>query len=197
MSPLSVEIGDFDGNGHDDLVASFADKSIKWYPFDKATGQFSSGHAVALNENRAYALQYLTVGDINGDLLPDILGVFSESSKVVWYRNKLLNQNDGPSLRFNEGFMAITENEVYLKSPRKVMLVDMDNDKKLDLLTSSFSNPKILLFKNDGLGSFNSPPITIVENQGFAKGFTVGNFDGDADGLMDIAYSLLTSSGSV
>ena len=42
VSPLSVEIGDFDGNGHDDLVASFADKSIKWYPFDKATGQFSS-----------------------------------------------------------------------------------------------------------------------------------------------------------
>ena len=111
----------------------------------------------------------------------------------MWYRNKLLNQNDGPSLRFNEGFMAITENEVYLKSPRKVMLVDMDNDKKLDLLTSSFSNPKILLFKNDGLGSFNSPPITIVENQGFAKVSQSGTLMAMRMGswILPILYSLL------
>ena len=195
VSPVSIEIGDFDGNGHEDFVASYATKEIKWYSFDKVSNNFSSGHLVAGSEARSYSLEYLTVGDINGDLQPDILGVIPESNRVLWYANKFLQENDNPVLRFNENSNLIQNDETVLKSPRKSILTDMDNDGSMDLIVSSFSNPKILLFKNDGSGTFSSP-ITIVDNQMFAKGFTIGNFDGDAAGLKDIAYSLLTSTGS-
>ena len=52
-----------------------------------------------------------------------------------------------------------------------------------------------MLFKNDGSGNFASP-LTLIEKQGSASALTVGNFDGDEAGLLDVAYALLSPTGT-
>ena len=189
-APLSIETADFNGDGHADFVASFANTKLKWFA-NNGNGTFSAGREIASLEVRANSLQYLKVGDLNGDLQPDIFGVFPADNKLVWYSN--VGSSD--SSRFDGNASIIFQDANIFKSPRKAQLADMDNDGSMDLVASSFSNPKIMLFKNDGSGNFTSP-ITVIEQQGSANALTVGNFDGDEAGLLDIAYSLLSPTGT-
>ena len=189
-APHSIEIADFNGDGNEDFVVSFANTKLKWFA-NNGDSTFSAGREIASAETRSNHLQYLKVGDLNGDLQPDVFGVFPNENKLVWYEN--VGSSDAS--RFDGNASIIFQDANIFKSPRKAQLADMDNDGTMDLIASSFSNPKIMLFKNDGSGNFASP-LTLIEKQGSASALTVGNFDGDEAGLLDVAYALLSPTGT-
>jgi hypothetical protein len=85
--PESVAVGDFNGDGHPDLVtANFLSNSISELLYDPSAGfgsiaQFDVGQEPG----------FVTVGDFNGDNAPD-LAVANEDDSTV---SVLLNLNDG------------------------------------------------------------------------------------------------------
>ena len=117
------------------------------------------------------------VGDLNGDSIPEIIVVCSDTANTV-------------AVYSSDGSEAYIEDIVYRGGlARDVEIGDWDGDSALDILVSLFNpigNPEnpidVLLLKNDGTGGFNaSPLITIAE-----KTNGIALKDVDADGDLDI-----------
>ena len=165
--PESVAVGDFNGDGKQDLAVAnlFGDASIL---LGDGTGNFSA----PTNFTAGDAPISVVVGDFNGDGKQDLAVANYQSENV----SILLGDGAG-------NFSAPTNFTVGNGSPRSVAVGDFNGDGKQDLaVVTQFSN-NIVVLLGDGAGNFSAP--TYFGNGAYPSSVVVGDFNND--GNQDLA----------
>jgi hypothetical protein len=170
--PLSVVVGDVDGDGDLDLLTANSFGHSVSVRLNDGQGSFS---APATNPNPAVGnLPFnVVLGDVDKDGDLDLL---------------VANAGDGTvSMRLNNGqgnftMPATNPDLVVGNDPRSVTLGDVDGDGDLDLLTANSSANTVSVRLNNGQGNFTAPatnPNPAVGND--PRSVVVGDLDGDGD----------------
>ena len=156
---VSIEVGDFDGDGDTDLVSANDDSNSVTVLLNCGDGVFQS-HA---SYDVGTCPQDVAVGDLNGDGILD-LAVANEFSENV-------------SLLFGggDGTFGPTANYDVTFTPHTVVLEDFDNDGDLDLFVMNFFSVEKML--NDGIGKFSD--LQVVAN--FGETLSIADFNNDGN----------------
>ncbi len=174
-SRSQVFSGDFDGDGDMDIVASnrsmWGTPGIWWYEND-GTGSFTE-HSVWLP---GYDVWRPAVGDLNGDLIPDIVAVGCCGNGYV---HVFINDGTGHFTHYQPNH--------YFDCIDGMWLNDIDVDGDLDITVAKYYNApeEFEALLNNGTGTGWS----WVQLTGDASNYTDGSIarDMDLDGLPDIA----------
>jgi Ca2+-binding RTX toxin-like protein len=198
FSPLttarSVVAADINGDGYLDAVAVGGENGLSSFPYnysDKFTvlTNDKAGGAIPLNGfinnpapipfvNPTHVTTTLTsvaVGDINSDGQTDFIATDGQSS-VIYTK---LNSSSSPG-----GFSNVASSVINLASganPHAVLLVDINGDSKLDIVTANKGTHNISILTGNGDGTFNSAIDTSVGTAPTAVVFSDLNADGKQD----------------
>lgn len=179
-----MAIGDLTGNGFKDLVFSTQDVinmgfNLRWMEHLDGNGTF--GNQQIIPENPTTISQGITLGDIDGNGLLDIIVSASAASdrSITWYRN-LGNGN------FSSGNVVITN----FSNATGIAVGDIDGDGYLDIVSGTSNTGVMSWFKNlDGQGNFGPPiPIGSSGNPGYNV-LRLHLVDIDGDGDLDVVGS--------
>ncbi|MGE3465592.1 MAG: FG-GAP-like repeat-containing protein [Pyrinomonadaceae bacterium] len=170
--PNNVVIGDFNGDGVQDLVtinAQFGTASI-------LLGNGDGTFAAAVNYSVASDPFSIAVGDLNGDGVQD-LAVAREQSAVLI----LIGIGDGTFAPY-VSYSAPSR-------PVSVAIADLDGDGDNDLATANVNSDDVSFLPGNGDGTFGA---AVKFPAGDAPGsIVIGDFNGDGD--HDLATTNLTS----
>lgn len=192
IAPVSVAVGDFNGDGKRDLAVVNSGSANVSVLLGNGDGTFQSAINYGVGSLHPTSL---AVGDFNGDHRLDLVVANGSANSV----SILLGNGDGTfqnPVQYNLGVSATY-----------VTVADFNNDTKSDLLVSTQpvgplyqGTLNILLGRGDG--TFDSPiTTTITSFQGTTPFVAVGDFN--ADGKLDVAtgnavvYSGGTTDGNV
>jgi sugar lactone lactonase YvrE len=172
-NPVSIAVGDFNGDGVQDLAIS-------------NLGQWNNGNAgyvtillgkgdgtfkvQATRPATGYTSDALAVGDFNGDGVPD-LAVVNEGSNANSYKSSvtiLLGKGDGT-------FTATSPSPSVGSSPTAIVVGDFNGDSKADLAVADQGGLTILLGKGDGTFTTGAAPSAPV----FSNYILAADFNGD------------------
>lgn len=168
-APISVAVGDFNGDGKSDIVtANNASQNVS-----VLLGNGTGGFGIAKNFKVASRPTSVTVGDFNGDGKSDLAVTSSFFNNV----SVLLGNGDGT-------FNSATQFDVGT-NPNFVVVGDFNTDGKSDLAVANSDSNNVSVLLGDGTGGF-----------GIATNFDVGLnpvsitvIDFDKDGNSDLAVA--------
>ncbi len=187
VGPVSVAVGDFNGDGIPDLAVANCPR------FDQgATGSVTillgngDGTFTAQAENPDAGGQplFITAGDLNGDGIPDLVvsdmnGGYPELGNLT----VLIGKGDG-------SFTPTTVSPQTGSIPYSVAVADFNGDGKADLAVANAGSKTITVLLGNGDGTFAAPLTTAAgADPVFAA---VGDFNGD--GIPDLAAANNTTS---
>ena len=178
-----LEVADMDGDGDFDLILkqnSSSPNKLVWLEND-GSNQFDSTHTIATD---SFVVNSVVPADIDNDGDIDIMVITPVNFNLAWL------ENDGTGQFLNNHSIE------YTNKIKAIDLADMDDDGDLDILSSNnrylyiyndttYSTSygyQLIIYKNNGDGSFNSAPgdnITDVDVR------SVMAADLDADGDLD------------
>ena len=168
----SVFVADMDNDGDMDIVsASSEDDAIAWYENTTAapgTPSFSAAD-VATSADGA---QSVFAADMDSDGDMDIVSASYNDDAIAWYDN---NGNSDPS-------WSASDIATSADGATSIYAADVDGDGDMDLLSSSFSDDKIVWYENNGSQSFTAHSISTSADEAFS----VYAIDLDRDGDMDV-----------
>lgn len=174
VQPGPVVVGDFNNDGHPDLVvANYLNDTIGVL-LNAGDGTFAAQVTYPLD---GYPLS-VALGDFDGDGRPDVAVATADVSTVSILRNR----GDGtfaPELTYAAG-----------GSPRSLAVGDFNGDGTLDLAvvilaSTMIDQPGVSLLLNEGTGAFAAPiPVAAGE---WPTLVAAGDFDGD--GSLDLAVT--------
>jgi hypothetical protein len=184
-----VAVGDLYGDGEADLVvwAPGSNQSLTVLG-DFANGQFNRGAGYAINLPKPFppddprSESRLTVGDVNGDGLVDVV-TLNQASVFVFLNQGAATFVPGPGgdPRQLTPTLALPLNA--LQNPgtvsRALRLADINGDNAIDILAQL--NDQVVAFVNTGAGTF-SDPVTVIPS-GIVS-FVPTDVNGD--GLVDL-----------
>ena len=171
-SPLSVAVGDFNGDGNLDLAVANEVGGCVTILLGDGTGNFTLTSSPAAGDEPVS----VAVGDFNGDGKLDLAvanwGYFSASTVDI-----LLGDGAG---KFTLASSTLTGSD-----SDAVAVGDFNGDGKLDLAVANRSGNNVSILLGDGAGNFTltSSPATGSEPYSVA----VGDFNGD--GKLDLAVA--------
>ncbi len=153
-SPVSVTVGDFNGDGKSDLAVANAGSSNVSVLLGTGTGSFGT----ATNFTVGTVPRSVTVGDFNGDGKSD-LAVANGSNNNVSVLLGTGTGSFGPATNFTVG-----------SSPRSVAVGDFNGDGKSDLATANYNGGNVSVFLNADptatvtITDVSQPPISLTIN---------------------------------
>lgn len=160
----SAAIGDMNGDGHLDVVVVTGGLAVY---ANNGSGALAFSSSVGVPNTPTF----LALGDVDGD--GDLDVAVNGSSTVV-------------RLHFNNGAGVITPFNEYVTfgNPREVVLADLDEDGDLDLAYAHSTERKIVVRKNNGLGTFGAQAAYDVEAALNPNNLIAADMDGD--GALDL-----------
>ncbi|OUJ68774.1 FG-GAP-like repeat-containing protein [Hymenobacter crusticola] len=167
QAAFDVAVGDVDGDGDLDFVASNGGSQTVSVRLNNGAGSFSTGQEVSVDIT-GFAVVLADV-DNDGDL--DMMVAYYYGSDVVIR----LNNGDGT---FSKG-QTVDAGGL----PADLAMGDVDGDGDLDLLVSAFLGG-VDVRRNDGAGNFSGTQRVAALNT-----FNLGDVDGDGDLDMVGSYS--------
>jgi hypothetical protein len=175
LQPVSLAAVDIDGDDDIDvLAASIGDNKVTWYENLNAAGSF--GVQQIITTAAAQPLM-VSVGDLDGDLDPDVIVASQDDDTVAWYEN-----TDGAGT-----FGPETTLSTILKGASSGVPVDMDNDGDLDVLIAGQNDDTVSWFENtDGAGTFSTENVISTDDD--APKCAIG-VDFDSDGDADVVVT--------
>jgi hypothetical protein len=162
-SPLSVTLGDVNGDGKLDLLTANTASNNVSVRLGDGLGGFAGSTDVAVGASP----QSVTLGDVNRDGKLDLLTANTGGS---------LNT---VSVRLGDGLGGFTgsTNVGVGSGPVSVTLGDVNRDGKLDLLTSNLNSNTVSVRLGDGLGDFTGSTEVGVGSLPYS--LTLGDVNGD------------------
>jgi len=165
----SIFAADMDRDGDMDVLYSSSKDEIVWCENNGV--EIFTPHVIT---NNADNIDLIFTADLDSDGDMDVLSTFYHSDnydgKIVWYEN---NGNE----HFKSHIIATTGHTI-----SSIYAVDIDNDKAIDILTTSSSNNTVILFENDGAEHFIDHVIT-TDADGARSVYAA---DVDSDGDLDV-----------
>jgi len=175
-SPLGAAVGDFNGDGKQDLAVVNTGSANVSILLGNGDGTFQP----AVNYSVGGSPGYVVVGDFNGDGKLDL----AVSNGLVV--NILLGNGDGTFKSPKNYKVHGLANDVYV--------ADFNGDGKPDLLTVNTSNGNISVLLGKGDGTFQAPIVT--STKGNIPYLAIGDFNGDGKLDVVIAESLGVGKGN-
>ncbi|MEQ9096622.1 MAG: VCBS repeat-containing protein [Phycisphaerales bacterium] len=169
--PTSVALGDFDGDGHPDIVtANTRDNTISVL--------LNGGNGLFSMPGRSYSggfeVSTIELADINGDGTLDIvLGSEEETFRSMTIFPGLGNGRFAPALDYPTAV-----------APRELEIADLSGDGILDVVVSGLREDNVAVLLGRGDGIFEAPrTLRTPEDAAIAVG------DADGDGVLDLAIA--------
>ena len=173
-SPISVAIGDLNGDGNPDLAVANHGSTTVSILLGDGSGSFSAATSFAVGSNPGS----VAIGDFNGDGKPDLAVANSASNNV----SILLGDGAG-------SFSAAT-NFAAGSGPLSVAIGDLNGDGKPDLAVANHPSSNVSLLLGDGTGAFG--PATSFPAGTNPGSVAIGDLNGD--GKPDLAVANATSN---
>jgi uncharacterized repeat protein (TIGR02543 family) len=173
-NPRSVAVGDFNGDGNQDIATANSISNSVSIRFGDGQGGFSGSVEIAVGSNP----RSVAIGDFNGDGNQDIAAANGGSNSVS------IRMGDGQG-----GFSGVTEITVG-SSPQSVAVGDFNGDGNQDIATANGGSNSVSIRLGDGQGGFSGTTEIAVGSS--PQSVAVGDFNGD--GHQDIATANFNSS---
>ena len=145
LSPISLAIGDIDGDGKLDLaVANNDDNKVSVFRNTSSSGSItSSSFAAKVDFTTGLGPYSVTIGDLDGDGKPDLAVPYGGGNTVSIYRNtsssgSIASSSFAASVDFTTG-----------SSPFSVAIGDLDGDGKPDLALSNYGDNTVSVLRNN------------------------------------------------
>src|SRR5665213_2408091 len=185
-NPVSVAIGDLDGDGKPDLVvANYAGNTVSVYRNTSASGSITAASftVMVVFATGVYPSS-VAIGDLDGDGKPDMAVTNQSDNTVSIYRNT------SASGSITAASFAAKVNFATGGYPFSVAIGDLDGDGKPDLAVANFSGSTVSVLRNTS-GSGSITPSSFAAKVDFAVGtdpqiIVIGDLDGDGKPDLDV-----------
>jgi hypothetical protein len=182
LSPTSFRVGDLDGDGDLDVVASDGTfLSQVEVLLNAGSGTLGSPVAYAVGSDPIATAGQLSLGDLDGDAKLDLAVTAPNQNKI--------------SVRLNNGDGTFGAQALYAvgTKPRSLAMADLNGDGKLDLAVANTDGNNVGLLLNNGNGTFGAQ--SIILNAGSPQAIASSDFDGD--GKVDLAVACSSTNSRV
>ncbi len=176
ITPVSIAIGDIDGDGLPDLaIANLNDSTVSVLRNTSTSGNVSFATQVTFSTGRNPFS--VAIGDIDGDGLPDLAVANFSANTVSVLRNTSTRGN--VSFATEQSFLSGSE-------PHSVVIGDIDGDGKLDLaIANDLSNTVAVLRNISTVGVVSFATRQTFSTDTTPQSVAIGDIDGD--GKLDLA----------
>jgi hypothetical protein len=146
-NPISVAIGDLDGDGMPDLaVANSSPNTVSIYRNTSSSGSISSSSfAAKVDFTTGTDPRSVAIGDLDGDGKPDLAVANYNPSTVSIFRNI------SSSGSISSSSFAAKVDYTTGTSPRSVIIGDLDGDGKPDLAVANAGSTSVSVLRNADL----------------------------------------------
>ncbi len=190
--PLSVAIGDLDGDGKPDLaLVSYNYSIVSIFRNTSSIGSITVGSfAPSVDFATGVGPTMVAIGDLDGDGKSDLAVATTGSSTVSLFRNT------SSSGSITAGSFAPKVDFVTGGAPSEIAIGDLDGDGKSDLAVANVGSNTVSLFRNTSssgsitAGSF-APKVDFATGVG-PESVAIGDLDGD--GKPDLAVANASSN---
>ena len=174
INGLSVE--DFDGDRKPDVVVSKYQAGTVFILKNTSTTSVSLASPIVVNLPNKF-INKLVVGDLNNDALSDIVMTDFFGGEIIY----LLNSTKNGILSFTTPTAVALKipTDVGAPGPDGLDIVDINGDKKPDMVVSLLNRDRIAVLIGDGAPNV-SFTLGEVRTEKFSRNIVAADFDGDA-----------------
>ena len=166
VTPNFLKLADMTGDGNLDLVVGSTDEILIY--LGDGNGNFQTQNPIV--EKLSYNIQDMTISDLNGDGLPDVVAAIPGGAAVL----------------INNGTSTILDSPTYYNPSIQpgqsyVAVGDFSGNGRPDIAVSVYSQDVVDIYPNNGNGTFGTPTILPDPTQSPPTHLVTGDFNNDGN----------------